>query len=140
MSQGAEPSEHRRASRCKRSTETTREGRQPNLRHQRSSRADTANPTDIDPLQEQDRQLEPERVRNPLRVTCSRRRRGKPQAPQEETQKQTPGRVSTNAYPAKSRRIEGRHSSAASERTHRNTQGQPGRRASSKNCKASHRR
>ena len=138
LSQGAEPS------RCRRSTETTREGRQPNLRHQRSSRAgrrgqkkavtpkgnlrktagagggarhkaenkrrtkDTANPTDMAPLQEQDRHLEPERLRNPLRVTCGRTRRGKPQAPQEEAQKQTLVRGSTNAYPAQSRRREGR--------------------------------
>ena len=48
----------------------------------------TANPTNIAPPQEQDRQLEPERLRNPLRVTCGRKRRGKPQAPQEEAQKQ----------------------------------------------------
>ena len=115
-------------------------GGSPTLRHQRSSRADTANPTDIAPPQEQDRHKEPERVRNPLRVTCGRICRGKPQAPQEEAQKQTPVRGSTNAYPAQSRRREGRHSSAASEITHRNTQGQPRRRASSKNCKASHRR
>ena len=49
---------------------------------------DTANPTNIAPLQEQDRPLEPERLRNPLRVTCGRTRRGKPQVPQEEAQKQ----------------------------------------------------
>ena len=176
MLQGAEPSEHRQASRCRRSTETTREGRQPNLRNQRSSRAgkrgqkkaetqkgnlrktagavggarhkaenkrhtkDTANATDIAPPQEQDRHLEPERLCNPLRVTCGRTRRGKPQAPQGEAQKQTSVTGSTNAYPAQSRGREGRHSSAASERTHRNTQGQPGRRSSAKNCKASHRR
>ena len=140
MSQGAEPSEHRQASRCRRSTETTREGRQPNLRHQCSSRADTANPTDMPPPQEQDGHLEPERVRNPLRGTCGRIRRGKPQVPQEEAQKPTPVSGSINAYPAQSRRREGRHSSATSERTLRNAQGQPGRRASSKNCKANHRR
>ena len=174
MSQGAEPSEHRQASRCRRSTETTRELRQPNLRHQRSSRAgrrgqkkaetpkgnllqgklcktagaggarhkaeNNRRTKDIAPPQEQDRHLEPERLRNPLRVTCGRTCRGKLQAPQEEAQKETQVRGSTNAYPAQSRRREGRHSSAASERTHRNTQGQPGRRSSAKNCKASHRR
>ena len=93
---------------------------------------DTANPIDIAPPQEQDRHLEPERLRNPVRVRCGK--------PQEEAQKQTPVRGSTNAYPAQSRRREGRHSSTASERTHRNTQGQPWRRSSAKNCKASHRR
>ena len=31
--------------------------------------------------------MEPERLRNPLRVTSGRTRRGKPQAPQEEAQK-----------------------------------------------------
>ena len=49
---------------------------------------DTANPTNIAPPQERDRQLEPERLLNPLRVTCGRTRRGKPQVPQEEAQKQ----------------------------------------------------
>ena len=49
---------------------------------------DTANPTYIAPPQEQGRQLELEMLRNPLRVTCSRTSRGKPQAPQEEAQKQ----------------------------------------------------
>ena len=73
----------------------------------------TANPTDIAPPLEKDRHLEPERLRNPLRGTCGRTRRGKPQAPQEEAQKQTPVRGSTNADPAQSRRREGRHSSAA---------------------------
>ena len=99
---------------------------------------DTANPTDIAPPQEQDRQLRPERLRNPLRVTCGRARRRKPQAPQEEAKKQTPVRGSTNAYPAQSRRRKRRHSSAASERinTHTHTQGQPGRRSSAKNVRA----
>ena len=95
---------------------------------------DTANPRDIAPPQEQDRQLKPERLRNPQRVTC-----GKPQAPQEEAQKQTPARGSTIAYAAQSRR-ERKHSPAASERTHTHTQGQPVRRSAAKNIKASHRR
>ena len=161
LSQGAEPSEPRQASRC-RSTENTREGQQPNLRPQRSSRSgrrgqkrqkprrvtcgrgsrakpqaleeehgtrlktkrrtkDTVNPTDIAPPQEQDRQLEPGRLRNPLRVTCGTTPRGKPQAPQKEAQKQTPARGSTIAYPAQSRRRERRHSSAATERTYTHT-------------------
>ena len=96
---------------------------------------DTANPTDIAPLQEQDRQLEPERLRNPLRVTCGRTRRGKPQ---EEAQKQTLARGSTIAYPALSRRRERRHSSAGPERTHTHTQGQPVRRSAAKTHKASY--
>ena len=74
-------------------------------------------------------------MRNLLRVTCGRRHRGKPQVPQEEAQKQTPVSLSTNAYPAQSRRREERHSSAAGKRTHRNTQGQPGRRAHRKTAR-----
>ena len=99
---------------------------------------DTANPMDIAPPQEQDRQLEPERLHNPLRVTCGRALRGKPQAPQEEAQKQTPARGSTIAYPARSRRRERRHSSAAPERTHTHTQGQPMRRSAAKTHKSSY--
>ena len=99
---------------------------------------DTANPTDIAPPQEQDRQQEPERLRNPLRVTCGRTLRGKPQAPHEEAQKQTPARGSTIAYPAPSRRRERRHSSAAPERTHTHTQGQPVRWSAAKTHKASY--
>ena len=101
---------------------------------------DTANPTDRAPPQEQDRQLEPERLRNPLRVTCGRTRRGKPQALQEEAQKPTPTRGASKAYPAHSRRRERRHSSAASGRTYTHTQGQPVRRSTAQNRKASHRR
>ena len=62
---------------------------------------DTANPTDRAPPQEQDRQLEPERLRNTLRVTCGRTSRGKTHASQEEAQKPTPTRGSTIAYHAK---------------------------------------
>ena len=51
-------------------------------------------------------QLEPERLRNLLRVTCGRTRCGKQQVPQEEAQKQTPARGSTIAYPEQSRRRE----------------------------------
>ena len=98
----------------------------------------TANPTDTAPPQEQDRHMEPERLRNPRRVTCCRTRRGKPQAPQEEAYKQTPARVSTKAYPAQSRRREGRHSSTSSQSTHTTTQGQPGMRLAVKNRKARH--
>ena len=101
---------------------------------------DTANPTDIAPPQEQDRHMEPERLRNPRRVTCGRTRRGQPQALQEEAYKQTPTRGSANAYPAQSRRREGRHSSTASQSTHTTTQGQPGMRHAAKNRKASHHR
>ena len=99
---------------------------------------DTANPTDIAPPQEQDRQLEPERLRNPLRVTCGRTLRRKPQAPQEEAQKESPARGSTIAYPTPSRRRERRHSSAAPERTHTHTQEQPVRRSAAKTHKASY--
>ena len=48
------------------------------------------------PSQEQDRQLEPERLRNPLRVTCGSTRRGKPQASQEEAQKQHQKRLNNS--------------------------------------------
>ena len=52
------------------------------MAHQRHRQANNKAPP-----QEQDRQLEPERLRNPLRITCGRTRCGKPQAPQEEAQK-----------------------------------------------------
>ena len=163
LTQGAEPSEPLQANRCRRSTENTREGLLPNLRHQRSSRSSRRcqkrqklrratcgrvscakpqapeeehgtrsenqaphqrhrKPNRHRSTQEQDRQLEPERLRKPLTVTCGRTLRGKPQ---EEAQKQTPARGSKKAYPAQSRRRE-RHSSAARERTDTPKQGQPG--------------
>ena len=98
-------------------------GRARHMAENKRRTKDTANPTDIAPPQEQDRHMEPERLRNPRRVTCGRTRRGKPQAPQEEAQKQTPARGSTNAYPAQSRRREGTHSSTATQSTHTTTQG-----------------
>ena len=148
LSQGAEPSEPQQASRGRKSTENTKESRagrrcQKRQKPQKGTcgrescakpqaheeehgtrlkpkrrTEDTANPTELAPPQEQDRHLEPESLRNPLRETCGRTRCGKPQAPQEEAQKQTPSRGSTNAYPAQSRRRKRSHSSAASERTH----------------------
>ena len=87
--------------------------------------------------------MEPERLRNPRRGTCSRTRRGKPQVPQEEAQKQTPARGTTNAYPAQSRRREGRQLHRTTMHPHRKTPDHAGTirgRLAAKSRKASHRR
>ena len=87
--------------------------------------------------------MEPERLRNPQRVTCGRTRRGKPQAPQEEAQKQTAARGSTNAYPAQSRRREVRRLHRTTMHPHRKTPDHAGTirgRLAAKSRKASHRR
>ena len=59
-------------------------GRARHMAENKRRSKDIANPTDRAPPQEQDRHMEPERLRNPRKVTCGRTRRGKPQEPQEE--------------------------------------------------------
>ena len=68
LTQVAEPSEPLQASWRRRSTENTREGLQPNLHHQRSSRPG----------------IRCQKRQKPRRATCGRGSCSKPQAPEEE--------------------------------------------------------
>ena len=158
---------------------TTWKRRQPKLRHQRSSRAGRSrkwaenpkgepvvgwaaqnrrrrrkskaqNTTDRSPPQEQDRQKEAERMREPRRGTCGRVRRGKPQAPQEEAQKKIPRKRLHKCLPSAEQEEKGRHSATVMQCTHtekhqttqvHHTMKAPqGARLAAKRWKASHRR